>query len=77
MSAPYRIMTIGPSHYCEKARWALDFFGVSYDEEPHPPIIHRGWSLRTGGGRTVPILYAGERVIGDSTDILRLYRDHR
>ena len=70
MSDPYRLMTIGPSHYCEKARWALDFFGVPYDEEPHPPIVHWGWSLPSGGGRTVPILCTGERVIGDSTDIL-------
>jgi glutathione S-transferase len=70
MTTPFRLMTIGPSHYCEKARWALDFFGVPYDEEPHPPIVHWGWSLRSGGGRTVPILFAGERVIGDSTDIL-------
>jgi len=70
MSDPYKLMTIGPSHYCEKARWALDFFGVPYDEEPHPPIVHWGWSLRSGGGRWVPILCAGERVIGDSTDIL-------
>jgi len=28
-----RLVTIGPSHYCEKARSALDFFGINYDEE--------------------------------------------
>ena len=70
MSVPYRLITIGPSHYCEKARWALDFVGAPYSEEKHPPIIHWGWSLPSGGGRTVPILVVGKRVIGDSTEIL-------
>jgi glutathione S-transferase len=70
MSQAYRLITIGPSHYCEKARWALDFFGVDYVEEPHPPLIHWAWSLPSGGGRTVPILRAGGQVIGDSTEIL-------
>ncbi len=70
MSAPYRLITIGPSHYCEKARWALDFYGAPYDEEPHPPLIHLMWSLPSGGGRTVPVLIDGDRAIGDSCDIL-------
>lgn len=70
MTAPYRLITIGPSHYCEKARWALDFFGVEYSEEAHPPMVHWAWSIPSGGGRTVPILKTGGQVIGDSTDIL-------
>jgi len=64
-------MTIGPSHYCEKARWALDYLGIDYVEEKHPPMIHWGWSLPSGGGRTMPILKTGDRVIGDSTAILQ------
>jgi len=71
MSDRYRLITIGPSHYCEKARWALDFFGVDYDEEKHPPMIHWAWSLPSGGGRTMPILKTTDRVIGDSTAILQ------
>jgi glutathione S-transferase len=77
MSTPYRLMTIGPSHYCEKARWALDFFGVDYTEDKHPPMVHWLWSLPSGGGRTVPILRAGSEVIGESSDILHhLDREH-
>ena len=71
MSQAYRLITIGPSHYCEKARWALDLIGAPYVEEKHPPIVHWAWSLPSGGGRTVPILRAGKRVIGDSSAILR------
>lgn len=70
MAATYHLMTIGPSHYCEKARWALDYFGVDYTEDKHPPMVHWAWSLPSGGGRTVPILKTGDRVLGDSTDIL-------
>ena len=55
MTTPYRLMTIGPSHYCEKARWALDYLGIDYVEEKHPPMIHWGWSLPSGGGRPMPI----------------------
>ncbi len=71
MALPYRLITIGPSHYCEKARWALDFFAVPYSEEPHPPLLHWAWSLSSGGGRTVPVLVVGARVLDDSTAILR------
>lgn len=33
MSQTYRLVTIGPSHYCEKARSALDFVSINYNEE--------------------------------------------
>ena len=71
MADSYRLMTIGPSHYCEKARWGLDFFEVDYTEDKHPPLIHWAWSLPSGGGRTVPILKVGRKVIGESSAILR------
>lgn len=71
MTVSYRLVTIRPSHYCEKARWALDHFGASYTEEAHPPVVHWAWSLPSGGGRTVPILCVGRHVIGDSSAILR------
>lgn len=78
MTDRYRLMTIGPSHYCEKARWALDFVGVDYEEDKHPPLVHWAWSLPSGGGRTVPILRVGKKVIGDSTAIVRfLDAEHR
>mmetsp|Transcript_18154 Transcript_18154/g.26935 ORF Transcript_18154/g.26935 Transcript_18154/m.26935 type:complete len:343 (+) Transcript_18154:173-1201(+) len=31
-----RLVTIGPSHYCEKARWVLDIL----DNDPHSPIYY-------------------------------------
>ena len=35
-----QLVTIGFSHYCEKARWALDRYGLTYDEERTLPGMH-------------------------------------
>src|SRR5262245_37734876 len=70
-----RLITIPFSHYCEKARWALDRGGITYREEGHLPMLHWLSSRRAGGGRTVPVLVTGDRVIRDSTDILRWAED--
>jgi glutathione S-transferase len=71
MSTPYRLITIPPSHYCEKARWALEKAEVSYTEEGHPPLFHRRAVKSAGGRHSTPTLVAGERVFPDSTDILQ------
>jgi glutathione S-transferase len=71
-----RLITIPISHFCEKARWALDRAGVEYAEERHVQGIHRFVARRAGGGTTVPVLVTGERVLSESEDILR-YADER
>jgi len=65
-----RLVTIAVSHYCEKARWALDRLGLAYDEECHPPALHALTALRTGGRRTVPVLVTDEGTFPDSSEIL-------
>jgi glutathione S-transferase len=65
-----RLITIPISHYCEKARWALDRSGIAYREEPHIQGVHCLAALRAGGGRTVPVLVTPERVVADSSEIL-------
>ena len=65
------LITIPFSHYCEKARWALNYGGVSYREEAHVPGFHALATRRARAQRTVPVLLVDGRVIGDSTDILR------
>ena len=82
-SSPARLITIPISHYCEKARWALDRAGIAYREERHVQVIHRVASRRAGGGGTVPVLVTAEGVFTQSADILayadrhgaRLYPD--
>jgi glutathione S-transferase len=75
MSAEHKLITIPPSHYCEKARWALEKAGIEYREEGHPPLFHRWATKRVGGGRTTPVLVAGDRVLPDSTDILEFLQE--
>jgi glutathione S-transferase len=77
MVSEYRLITIPPSHYCEKARWALELAGVPFREEGHPPLFHRWATRRAGGGRTTPVLIAGERVLSDSTDILEFLQNEQ
>jgi len=65
-----RLVTIPISHYCEKARWALERAGISYREEPHVQGLHRIYSRRAGGGGTVPVLVTPEGSIGESAEIV-------
>lgn len=69
-SEVYRLITIPSSHYCEKARWALDWFKIPYIEERHVPIFHR-LSTQKYGGTSVPVLATNSGNFVDSTDILR------
>ncbi len=55
-----RLLTIPISHYCEKARWALDLAGVRYEEERHLQAFHWRHVRRAGGARTVPVLVTDE-----------------
>jgi glutathione S-transferase len=77
-----RLVTIPISHYCEKARWALDRAGIPYREERHVQAIHRIAARRAGGGSTVPVLVTPDGSIGESEEILdwvdaRTPADHR
>jgi glutathione S-transferase len=65
-----RLITIPISHYCEKARWALERVGMPYREERHVQGIHRFAARRAGGGGTVPVLVTPEGVLGESAEIL-------
>jgi glutathione S-transferase len=71
-----RLLTIPISHFCEKARWALDRAGLDYVEERHLQGIHQFKARRAGGGTTVPVLVTPEGVFPESEEILR-YADDR
>ncbi len=74
MTAPSRLLTIGPSHFCEKARWALDYAGIPFVEEPHLPMLHWFYVRRATGasrGHSVPILIYESEVYDDSTKIVQ------
>lgn len=65
------LVTIPISHYCEKARWALDRAGVEYEERRHLPGLHRAAVRHAGGGLTAPVLVLDDgAVIPESSEIV-------
>lgn len=79
----HRLITLRFSHYNEKARWALDRFGVAYEEEPYLPFFcsiavaaatrgRGGAADRTSSRYSTPVLLVDDgQVLTDSTDIVR------
>jgi glutathione S-transferase len=71
------LVTIPISHFCEKARWALDRAGVAYTEKRHIQLVHWAAVKRAGGGRTAPVLRTPQgAVFADSSAILRFADEH-
>jgi glutathione S-transferase len=73
MSGPAmpRLVTIPFSHFCEKARWALDLAGLGYDEDAWPPGLHR-LPIARYGATTAPVLVVDDgTVLRESGDIVR------
>jgi glutathione S-transferase len=67
------LVTIPFSHFCEKARWALDHAGLAYREEGHAPLLHRRAVRRAcGKAGSVPLLVLDDGgVLHDSPLIVR------
>jgi glutathione S-transferase len=66
-----RLITIPISHYCDKARWALELADLSYQEDAHLQVFHYLATARVGGGPLVPVLVADDEVIAGSATIVR------
>jgi glutathione S-transferase len=64
------LVTIPISHFCEKARWALDRSSVKYSEQAHVQFVHQFAARRAGGGKTVPVFVYDGGVLSESADIV-------
>ena len=71
-----RLITIPISHFCEKARWALDRAGIAYREERHVQGIHQVVARRAGGGSTVPVLITPDAALTESEQIIAWADEH-
>jgi glutathione S-transferase len=71
VTPPPRLITIPISHYCEKARWALERARIPYREEPHLQAIHWVHVWRAGRGRTAPVLVTATGALTESAEIVR------
>jgi glutathione S-transferase len=72
-----RLATIPLSHFCERARWALDQAGIEYAETHHLQGFSSAVARVLSGRRTLPVLTVGAQVLGDSGEILRWAGEQR
>lgn len=81
-----RLITIGPSHFCEKARWALDILNdtpsnpLFFTEDAHPPLLQSISTLDASNNKVsmVPMLVfedddGTEKIIHDSKEIVSYF----
>jgi glutathione S-transferase len=59
-----------PSHFNEKARWALDWKGIRHERRSLLPGFHIPVTQWVSGQRSVPVLKLDGQVVADSTRIV-------
>ena len=70
--AKMTLFTMPPCDECERARWALDLLGKSYNEERYPPFFCGRALKKVGGGSNVPyVVLENGKGLYDSDEILR------
>ncbi|MFT6286841.1 MAG: glutathione S-transferase [Alcanivorax sp.] len=68
---PPQLYVFAISHYCEKARWALDYLGVEYEINYLAPGLHAERMTSLGANDTsLPVLVNGDELIQGSSDII-------
>ncbi len=72
MSMPTpKLYVFAISHYCEKARWALDYLAIDHQVVPLAPGIHARTASQLGAPRSsLPILVADGQLVQGSADIV-------
>jgi glutathione S-transferase len=71
-----RLITIPISHFCEKARWALELADLPYREERHLQVIHSMHTWKAGRGLTAPVLVTPKGPLRESAQIVRFADAH-
>lgn len=71
-----KLLVFPHSHYCEKARWALDYKGVPFENVAILPGFHVVTVRKFAPKTSVPVLLAGDEVVQGSSEIID-YLDKR
>lgn len=66
-----RLITIPMSHYCEKARWALERAGIEYQEDAHLQVFHYLAVKPHSDLGMVPVLVTEKASVCESSNILK------
>ena len=69
------LYTFNISHFAEKARWALDYEGIAYDEEVLLPGPHQLFTRRVAARSHVPVLKHDGRYVQGSSAIIDYVAD--
>lgn len=65
-----KLLLFPHSHFCEKARWALDYKQIAYEPVAVFPGLHRRTIRRIAPGSSLPVLVTGARAIQGSDAII-------
>jgi glutathione S-transferase len=67
---PMKLLVFPHSHYCEKARWALDHKGLAFAEVPLMPGFHMSTVRRYASDTCVPVLLNDGMAVQGSSEII-------
>ena len=67
---PPELLTLPPSHYCERARWGLAHAGLPYQEVPLAAGLHAFTVRKLALLTTLPLLHTATEIVQGSDHIL-------
>jgi glutathione S-transferase len=68
---PPQLYVFAISHYCEKARWALEYLGIEHEINYLTPGLHAERMTSLGaGGTSLPVLVNNGELVQGSSDII-------
>lgn len=65
-----KLLEFPHSHYCEKARWALDYKGIPFQAVAIMPGLHLITVRKYAPDTSVPVLLSGNEVVQGSSEII-------
>lgn len=71
MPPSIRMVSVAVSPLCELVRWALDYRGLPYVEEPHVPVLHAFATQRAGKTNDVPVTVVAEGALGNAREAVK------
>lgn len=71
-----KLLEFPHSHYCEKARWALDFKKIPFQVVTILPGFHLWTVRRYAPGTSVPVLLSDDQAVQGSSKIINFLENH-